>query len=102
MMQRSHVHLFVAADGDDSNPGTEERPLATLAQARDVVRALPERAKVPVTVSVGRGTYYLRDPLVLGAKDSGAPEGPVRYVASSHSVAAGSSTASGGRSRTAS
>jgi hypothetical protein len=27
MMDASHIHLFVAANGDDANPGTEERPL---------------------------------------------------------------------------
>ena len=92
-MDRSHVHLFVAADGDDSNLGTEELPLATLARAREVVRARSERGRVPITVSVGRGTYYLLEPLVFGSDDSGSPEAPVRYVSSPP----GSVTISGGR-----
>jgi hypothetical protein len=93
MMEGSHIHLYVAADGDDANPGTEARPLATLARARDVVRALPERGKEPITVLVGGGTYYLGEPLALGPEDSGAPEAPVRYVSSPQ----GSATISGGR-----
>ncbi|NIM47822.1 MAG: signaling protein, partial [Gemmatimonadales bacterium] len=88
-----HVHLLVAADGDDANPGTEERPLATLARARDIVRTRSERGRVPITVSVGGGTYYLPEPLVLGPEDSGSPEAPVRYVSSPP----GAATLSGGR-----
>ena len=30
--------VHVATDGDDRNPGTADRPLATLAAARDLVR----------------------------------------------------------------
>ena len=32
--------LFVAPNGDDVNPGTLAKPFATLAKARDAVRAL--------------------------------------------------------------
>ena len=37
-MERSHIRIYVAADGDDSDPGTEERPLATLARGYAIVR----------------------------------------------------------------
>ena len=32
--------FYVAPDGDDSNPGSKERPFATLSRARDAVRKL--------------------------------------------------------------
>jgi len=92
-MDRSHIHLFVATDGDDINPGTEQRPFASLRRAREAVRALSERGKEPITVLVRGGTYYLREPLVFGPEDSGSPEASVRYVSSPQ----GSVTISGGR-----
>src|ERR1019366_964376 len=36
----SRASLWVSPHGDDANPGTEDRPLRTIARARDVVRTL--------------------------------------------------------------
>jgi len=98
-MDRSHIHLFVATDGSDTNPGTEAQPFASLQRAREAIRALPQRGKKPITVLVREGTYYLREPyylpepLVFGPQDSGSPGAPITYAASVH----GSVTISGGR-----
>jgi hypothetical protein len=71
--------LFVASTGDDANPGTKDRPLKTLAAAQAAVRAHPDRGKVPITVSVLTGTYYIGQTLVLTAADSGTQAAPVTY-----------------------
>jgi len=71
--------IFVAPNGDDRNPGTKARPLATLERARDAVRQV--KGGEAVTVWVRRGTYYLHKPLVLGPADSGTPDHPVTYSA---------------------
>ena len=92
-MQRVQTHLFVVTDGDDTNPGTEGRPFLSLQRAREAARGLLERGKELVTVFVREGTYYLPEPLVFGPENSGSPEAPISYVASSP----GSVTISGGR-----
>jgi len=71
------VEIWVSPDGDDANPGTRERPLATLAHARDVVRAHPDRGRKPITVILRGGVYRLRETLVFTAADSGSAQAPV-------------------------
>ena len=74
--------IYVAVGGDDAAPGDRERPLATLAGARDAVRKL-RRAGVsgPVEVRVRPGIFHLAEPLVLGPEDSGTEAGPTTYRA---------------------
>ncbi len=59
--------VHVSPKGDDRNPGTQARPFATLARARDASRALPR----PVTVRLAEGTHVLSEPLALTPADSG-------------------------------
>jgi hypothetical protein len=75
--------LFVAPGGRDDNPGTAEKPLATLAGARDAVRRLRAEGglRAGATVLVRGGTYVLREPLRFGPEDSGTREHPVLYAA---------------------
>jgi len=62
------MEFYVATDGNDRNPGTEDRPFATLVQARDSVRQV--QADGPKRIIVRGGIYYdVR--LVLGVEDSG-------------------------------
>ena len=78
------VDLHVATNGNDSNAGTRERPFATLARARDEIRALKQRGGLPVggvTVWVGEGTHYLGETLTLGPEDSGTRDAPIVYRA---------------------
>jgi len=69
--------FWVAPTGNDSNPGTEQQPFATLHRARDAARE--ERGAV--TVHVRGGTYYLAEPLTLTPEDSGTADAPIRYEA---------------------
>ena len=75
------LELYVAPDGRDTNPGTKGRPFATLTHARDAVRRMKKTSKGPVTVYIRGGTYYLDEPLVFTAEDSGSRQAPVRFVA---------------------
>ncbi len=79
------LELYVAPGGDDGNPGTKEKPLATLHRARDVLRARRQQAggkwNEPVTVYLRGGTHYLARPLVLAPEDSGSQRAPVRFAA---------------------
>jgi len=73
--------LYVAVNGDDLNEGTEARPFASPARARDVARELRVDQAVPVTVRVRGGTYYLSEPLRFGPAHSGTAGAPIRYEA---------------------
>ena len=71
--------LFVAPGGADSNPGTQDRPLATLAAARDAARKAGNGSH---RIILAAGDYFLPAPLELDARDNGlsieaGPGGPV-------------------------
>jgi len=78
---QSSVELYVAQGGDDGNPGTKEKPLATLARAQEMVRGIERKKETGITVWVREGTHSLRKPLVFEAGDSGTAECPVRFAA---------------------
>jgi parallel beta-helix repeat protein len=74
--------LHVSPDGNDRNPGTRDRPLATLRAARDAIRKLKRGGgKQPITVLVHGGRYVLTEPLLFTAQDSGTKDAPVIYAA---------------------
>ncbi|MEN6403805.1 MAG: PDZ domain-containing protein, partial [Armatimonadia bacterium] len=72
--------LYVSPDGNDGFEGTKKRPLATLAGARDAVRASGMAGKTEVRVEFAPGTYRLKAPVVFGPGDSGTQACPVRYI----------------------
>jgi hypothetical protein len=71
--------IHVATTGDDSNPGTADEPMATIAGAQLAVRTLSGRG--PVTVWLHGGIYYLPDTVRFTAADSGTAEAEVLYAA---------------------
>jgi len=80
----SPATLYVAPDGNDANPGTKDRPFATLERARDAVRAMKTAAPLPqggVTILLRGGLYELSRPFELAAEDSGSPACPIEYRA---------------------
>lgn len=66
---------YVSPTGGDGNPGTLEKPFATLGRAQQAVR------QKPASVFLRGGTYYLSEKLVFGADDSGSQAAPVIYQA---------------------
>ena len=82
--------IFVATTGNDSNPGTKDKPLKTIAAAQAAVRAHPGHGKSPLTVAVLPGTYYVGKTIVFTTADSGTQAAPVTYSGS------GAATLSGG------
>ena len=72
--------FYVAADGDDANPGTKAKPFATLTRARDEVRKA-KKAGRSLTVYLRGGEYHLAETVVFSIADS-APEGSaITYAA---------------------
>lgn len=74
-------NFYVATNGNDSNPGTEEKPFATLARARDALEILKRTRTGPLHVFVRGGTYYQSEPLTFGPQHSGTQESPILYKA---------------------
>jgi len=73
------IEVYVSPLGADTNPGTKNQPLASLAAARDVAQRVA--GKEPVTVHVADGVYYLPETLVFASVDSGSVACPVIYRA---------------------
>ncbi len=80
------IVLYVATDGNDTQPGTADKPLATLVGARDAIRQLRAKAggQIPpggVAVLVAGGRYRVDATLELTEEDSGTAESPIIYRA---------------------
>lgn len=83
------VTFYVAENGNDAAPGTQNAPFATLERARDAIRQLKASTGLPrggVDVIVAGGTYFLREPFVLEDVDSGEPTAPICYRAQTGEV----------------
>ena len=66
---------FVSPSGNDANPGTLEKPFATLQRAQQAAR------QKHGDVFLRGGTHYLPDTLLFTAQDSGTKDAPVVYQA---------------------
>ncbi|MBW6500208.1 MAG: right-handed parallel beta-helix repeat-containing protein [Bacteroidales bacterium] len=73
--------IYVGPSGNDMNPGTRLRPLATLEGARDRARELKlvNIKNNPIEIIILEGEYFLSEPLILTREDSGTPTAPVVY-----------------------
>ncbi|MHC4201658.1 MAG: hypothetical protein ACYSU0_16860, partial [Planctomycetota bacterium] len=72
--------FHVAPAGDDANPGTRQRPFATITRARDEVRRkVAGGLRADITVLIRGGTYRVREPIVFGPEDSGAGRHSITY-----------------------
>jgi hypothetical protein len=62
----------VAPNGSDANPGTADKPFATLEKARDAIRGIQNsESRIQNTVVISAGTYRLAKTFELNEKDSG-------------------------------
>ena len=83
--------IYVATNGDDGWSGglptpirdKRDGPLRTIERARDLIRTRKREGRhtQPITVYVRGGTYFLDQPLIFTAEDSGTPHAPVTYAA---------------------
>jgi len=79
--RRDVREIHVALAGDDANPGTPAKPLATIGAAQEAARRLAAKKEAPaIRVVIHEGTYFLPRPLVFTQEDS--PNGvEVTYMA---------------------
>lgn len=65
--------FFVSPVGKDTNPGTKEKPYATIGKAQIKARQIKEA----VNIILRGGTYYLSQPVVFTSPDSRPDNAPV-------------------------
>ncbi len=77
------LRLHVSPAGRDSWPGTKERPLASLAGARDAIRRMKKEGLPPGPVEVlfEGGLYPVSGPVLFRPEDSGTKNHPIVYKA---------------------
>ena len=76
--------VYVAPNGDDAAAGTSpDRPIASLARARDVVRQLKAKGlpEGGATVYLKGGVYPMTEPVLFAPEDSGTSAAPIVYMA---------------------
>lgn len=74
------AEIFVAPGGSDSNPGTREKPLASVAmavrKAREMRRLNDPAINGGIRIIVAGGTYRFTEPLFIRPEDSGTEGSP--------------------------
>jgi len=67
--------IFVSPVGNDTNPGTKEKPYATIAKAQ--IEA--QQIKGALNIILRGGTYYLTQPVVITSQDSRPDNAPLTF-----------------------
>jgi len=74
--------IYVSLEGKDTNPGTKERPFATINRAQEEVRRIKKERGMPeggITVYLRGGKYFITESIVFEEEDSGTGNAPVVY-----------------------
>ena len=74
--------LYVAPDGNDSNPGTFDKPFKTIEKARDTIRELKTSnalAAGGAVVYLRGGNYPVTKSIKFNEQDSGTKDAPIIY-----------------------
>jgi hypothetical protein len=73
------TEFHVAPTGNDTYPGTETQPFATLEKAREAIRKTPDQSDRPLLVKIHAGEYLLEKPLTFSREDSGTTRSTVIF-----------------------
>lgn len=76
--------FYVDNKGSDANDGSKKTPFQTIQKAKEAVRTLIAKGKLPkggARVYLREGTYYVYDSLEFGPEDSGYEGGKITYTA---------------------
>ena len=69
--RHSQQVYYVSPAGNDSNPGTKNKPFQTIEKARDVIRTINKNMTGDILVFLRGGTYTIDRTIVFDAEDSG-------------------------------
>ena len=76
--------IYVSKTGNDSNPGTKEKPVATLTAAQNLIRQYKSIHDLPdggLNVWISAGEYEQKQAFVLNETDGGEPGKPITWRA---------------------
>lgn len=73
------TEFYIATNGSDTNPGTKAKPFATLKRARDASAQLNTPGSIDIIL--GKGIYFLPEPLTLSPEHSGTDNAPITWRA---------------------
>ena len=73
----AQTSVFVSPVGKDTNPGTKEKPFATIGKAQIAARQIKEA----VNIILRGGTYYLTQPVLITSQDSRPDNAPLVFKA---------------------
>ncbi|MFP4978969.1 Ig-like domain-containing protein [Paenibacillus sp. CN-4] len=82
--KKAGKEFYVSVNGSDSNSGKKNAPFRTLEKARDAIRHLKAKNKLPkggVKVYLREGRYERSGSFELRAQDSGTADKPIIYTA---------------------
>ena len=82
LLNNPGLSIYVSPGGNDVNPGTKEKPFATVERARQEVRRIKSERGMPeggISVFLDEGRYFLGEGISLGKDDSGIEGSPVVY-----------------------
>jgi|GEM_PF-187905 len=73
--------IYVSLKGKDYNPGTKEKPFATIKRAKEEIRKIKEKGlpEGGITVYLRGGRYFISESILFGKDDSGNENAPVVY-----------------------
>ncbi|MFD2287681.1 L-rhamnose mutarotase [Pedobacter petrophilus] len=84
-LEAGAVDIYVSLTGAETNPGTKEKPLASLhsaiRKARELRRLKDPSIKTGIRIIMGNGVYQLTEPIVLRPEDSGTKDSPTEILA---------------------
>ena len=63
--------FHVAVNGDDTNPGSADKPFASIGHARNVIRTINQNMQGSIVVLIHDGTYPIDQPVIFTQEDSG-------------------------------
>ena len=82
VIKKEKTILYVAPDGKNTNPGTIDKPFATIEGARDALRELKSSGKIAeggAVVYLRGGNYAISETINFNSADSGTKDAPILY-----------------------
>ena len=77
--------IWISQTGNDANPGTKEKPLASIRMAQRLARELRRlddpSVKVGIQIIMKGGIYKLDEAVLFRSEDSGTTESPTTFIA---------------------
>ena len=74
--------IYVSLEGKDNNPGTKEKPFATIARAQEEARKIKSGKGMPeggIAVYLRSGKYFITESITFEKEDSGTADAPIVY-----------------------